>query len=500
MSEADIQSCVDGYDVVLPVAWSVKEAGWKDVRSNYVDSEHHFANDLITTENVIKDIYPEDLQFFSRLMSSTQFYSTNMFVMRKSLFDEYCSWLFTILAEVEKRTDISHYNQQERRVYGYLAERLFGVWVLKIQQERPELRFKYLNRVFVHDTNAKNWVAPRPNTTKPLISTIIASDDNYVPHLAALIKSIQHHFSSENFLDLIILDGGISEFNRNLLKKMTEEHNSSSISFIELEGEFSEHQTHMHFTKATFYRLILNQLIQDREKLLYIDCDTIVLDDIAKLYYTDLNGMAIGAVFDYIMHHFCQEKVSSIYETGAIESKNYLQSYVGMGDNWSRYFQAGVLLIDMNQLLELNLSSKMVEDLLNKTYWFLDQDILNKYFQGRVKFLDPRWNFVNCGDEIHKGLSKEQISELQKAGQNPAIIHYAGYHTKPWNNMGAAYSEYYFQYLRQTFWYEKVVFKHVLLSGAASQIKKWKRKIVKGLWTSLPKSIRRKMKEPKALR
>ena len=360
-----------------------------------------------------------------------------------------------MLGEVEKRVDISSYDVQERRVFGYLSERLFNVWLAKLFTENNGLKVNFLRRVFVLDTKSKHWVAERPETSKDIVSVVIASDNNYAPHLGALIASIIDNFSKERFLDLIILDGGISDSSKDFLRKLMSQ--NSSIQFLELSSEFSNQSTHMHFSKATFYRLILDKLITDREKVLYIDCDTIVLDDVTKLFDTDLGDNAIGAVFDYIMHHFCQMGVRSIDFTGGLKSKDYLQNYVGLRD-WDRYFQAGVILFNLDKMRKMDLSDVMIKALLDKRYWFLDQDILNKYFLGKVTYLDPSWNVVNCGHEIYDGLSQKQIQELQQAEKAPKLIHYAGFETKPWNNRNAKFGEYYFYYFRKTFWYENVMF------------------------------------------
>ena len=52
-----------------------------------------------------------------------------MMICKKKKFDEYCHWLFDILFEVEKRTDITNYTVAEARIYGYLSEILLNVWV-----------------------------------------------------------------------------------------------------------------------------------------------------------------------------------------------------------------------------------------------------------------------------------------------------------------------------------------------------------------------------------
>lgn len=501
LTEQEIEEQVSGYDLVLPLEWNVKQAGWKNIKHNYVNSVYHHERDLDTARNVVKELYPEYLSFFDETMNSSVGYFTNMFILKRELFDAYSEWLFNILEEVERRVDISSYDVQERRVFGYLSERLFNVWLSKLFVDNKSLKVNFLRRIFVLNTNPKNWVAVRPNTDKDIVSVVIASDNNYAAHLGALVSSIVDNFSKDRFLDIIILDGGITEHNKSLLTRLMV--TNSSIQFLELSSEFSNQSTHMHFSKATFYRLILDKLIVDREKVLYIDCDTIVLDDVSKLFDTDLGENAIGAVYDYIMHHFCQMGIPSIDFTGGSKAKDYLQKYVGLKD-WDKYFQAGVILFNLEKMRKMDLSDVMIKSLLDKRYWFLDQDILNKYFLGKVTYLDASWNVVNCGHEIYEGLSEQQIKELQSAEHFPKLIHYAGYETKPWNNRNAKFSEYYFYYLRKTYWYENVMFSFksgtekitessIVSIPERSKIWKFSRRV----WLCFPFALRRKLSKVK---
>ena len=79
-------------------------------------------------------------------MGRTKLHILNMFVMKKQLFDEYCSWLFSILFELEKRIDISGYNQYEARVYGFISERLFNVWFKKQKLKVKEMPVVFLEK------------------------------------------------------------------------------------------------------------------------------------------------------------------------------------------------------------------------------------------------------------------------------------------------------------------------------------------------------------------
>ena len=455
LNEENMRAQIEPYDIILPHPWNVQQDGWKNLRHHYDAAPYHHARDLNITREVIAKDYPAYLPHFDAMQQAHSGYFTNMFIMRRQLFAEYSTWLFAVLAEVEKRADISAYGVQERRVFGYLSERLFNVWLQKKLAEQPKLKINHLHRIFIQDTTAKTWYAAPVSSDKPVVSVVIASDDHYTPHLGALICSIRDHFPADKFLDLIILDGGISQEHQKMLARLLPAH--AQIQFLELAGEFQQLATHMHFSRATFYRLVLDKLIPNREKVLYIDCDTIVLDDISKLFDTPLGDHALGVVFDYIMHHFCLNDVLSIDTTGSLPAKRYLRDYVGLEEGWQHYFQAGVILFNMEKLRRLDLSEVMISDLLNKRYWFLDQDILNKYFLGDVVYLDPRWNSVNSVQDIYRGLPPQYVAELKTTETDPKIIHYAGFETKPWNNRQAELGGYYFYYLRQTFWYESVM-------------------------------------------
>lgn len=88
-----------------------------------------YKKDLATTRQVIKEKYPKYLREFDKMLSSNTGYITNMMIAPANIFDSYCNWLFDVLFEVEKRTDISNYTAPEARIYGYISERLVDLWV-----------------------------------------------------------------------------------------------------------------------------------------------------------------------------------------------------------------------------------------------------------------------------------------------------------------------------------------------------------------------------------
>lgn len=127
LTEKQILNTLKDYDIIVPK--KTKILLYKNVKDEYC--KFHFEKDYILCRDVISKKYPEYLDSFDKVSERKYFYAYNMFVMSKENFDKYCEWLFDILFEVEKRTDISNYDNYNKRIYGFLGERLFNVWLLK---------------------------------------------------------------------------------------------------------------------------------------------------------------------------------------------------------------------------------------------------------------------------------------------------------------------------------------------------------------------------------
>ena len=98
--------------------------------------------------NVIKEKYPEYVYEFEQLKHTTKMHAFNMFIMKKELLDRYCTWLFDILGEVEKKVDTSQYSDFHKRFFGRISERLLDVWIKtnKIQYaEIPVIDMQNIN-------------------------------------------------------------------------------------------------------------------------------------------------------------------------------------------------------------------------------------------------------------------------------------------------------------------------------------------------------------------
>jgi hypothetical protein len=90
----------------------------------------HISDDFRTLKRVFKRTQsPKMKEAFFEVMSGCTLMNYNMFLMNWNDFDRYCTWLFELLEKVEAEIDITHYNSVQKRIFGYMAERLFNVWL-----------------------------------------------------------------------------------------------------------------------------------------------------------------------------------------------------------------------------------------------------------------------------------------------------------------------------------------------------------------------------------
>ena len=105
--------------------------------------EHaHVSVDLRHLHEVIKELSPEFLDDFNNLFICTNFfYDCNMFIMPIGEFEKYCEWLFKILFEVEKKVSIENYDSYQKRIFGFMSERLFTLWILHNRYKTESLNY-----------------------------------------------------------------------------------------------------------------------------------------------------------------------------------------------------------------------------------------------------------------------------------------------------------------------------------------------------------------------
>lgn len=145
LSTKQAEELIKNNDILLP-----KPRNYY-IETNYSQYIHaHHAIDLDTTREIISEMNPEYIPAYDASMKKTTGHRFNMFIMKKDKLDEYCEWLFNILFELEKRIDISTYNANDSRVFGFVSERLLDVWINTKGYEYREIPYVFMEK--------QNWL------------------------------------------------------------------------------------------------------------------------------------------------------------------------------------------------------------------------------------------------------------------------------------------------------------------------------------------------------
>lgn len=123
VTKEELEPILEKKDGVVSIYYTFK----KSIREVY--QNHHYVSDLDVCLDVIKEKYPDYVEDFNTFMKGKKAVMLNMFILQKKYVDQYCAWVFDVLGEVERRIDISDRDDYQKRVYGFLSERLFNVWL-----------------------------------------------------------------------------------------------------------------------------------------------------------------------------------------------------------------------------------------------------------------------------------------------------------------------------------------------------------------------------------
>ena len=146
ITDAEIEKIFVSCDIILPCAHYCKSG----LRLDYY--ENHIKGDFLVLEKTVKELYPDYTDSFDKVMNGYKLYCYNMFITNHVLFIRYMEWLFNILFNVEKKINISSDCYQER-VFGFMAERLFTLYVYHNKLKILELPIVYLDE----NVTATNW-------------------------------------------------------------------------------------------------------------------------------------------------------------------------------------------------------------------------------------------------------------------------------------------------------------------------------------------------------
>ncbi len=264
------------------------------------------------------------------------------------------------------------------------------------------------------------------------ISIAVTIDENYARHFGVMLMSMMDKTRSE--IDVYVLFDHFSEETFEKLNAIADRFNGLILLYRPIDNaQFENLHLTRHFPSICYYRFQLGSVLPEQvTRVIYLDPDIIVTDDIQKLWGVEQGNKWLSAV------PFSSRRLSIL---GLSKSAGY--------------FNSGVLLMNLTEWRKLNLEkacfSKARE--LGKVLVNPDQDVLNVVCKGNWGRLSLRWNMIN-GFFSRRALDVWSAEEIHEAKANKGIIHFTG-SCKPWHyGSNHPMRKLYWHYLKQTPWKE----------------------------------------------
>ncbi len=280
---------------------------------------------------------------------------------------------------------------------------------------------------------------------KTPVHVACVTNSGYILPLCVMLASLVEHFDPARELVLHFLTSDATATDRESVSR-TLELNRPGLANLEVHWyaynpDLVAHLPELHATRETYARLFIPALLPvEIDRVIYLDCDLVILADLARLY-----DETTGPALVHAAHDIGTPFVSSAHGVFDFRARGL--------DPETRYFNAGVLVLNLEQWRDRRVSEEVLDYLSAhpREVFSHDQGALNAFLHHDWAPLDPRWNqgFDVLFPEMWRAAGHTQ-AEWRRALEHPYIVHFSG-GKKPWQKgrRGPRYS-YFFRYLRKT--------------------------------------------------
>lgn len=260
------------------------------------------------------------------------------------------------------------------------------------------------------------------------ITTVFITDDNYVVQTAVAATSLKESHRGKK-VKTYIVGHNLSDINKQKISELQSE--EFEVIFIDpenrnrIKGIKGPDEKYVAASKAALYKFDLPNLINE-EKVLYLDGDVVVKGDLSELFTTNIDNVYAAVVSDL---------PQVLYQTPVFDE-----------GNGKKYFNTGMMLLNLTKMRADNITELLFEDrLTHSNDLLMDQNSFNRVFGAKIKLVSPvynctianltrsknRYNFDNLN-----ALFNENFVDLYELEQRSVIIHYSS-KDKPWTYFDA---------------------------------------------------------------
>lgn len=272
---------------------------------------------------------------------------------------------------------------------------------------------------------------------------VTTSSDLFALPATVMLRSLVDHLTGGETADIYVLDCGISQTSRRKIRR------SLSAAWVRLHfidmtpADFVGFRDEKRFSLNTYARLFVGRVLPDTlERIVFLDGDMLLLENIYPLATMDLKGHLLAAVQDPV--------------AGSVGRSAQMMHWQGWDvPEGIQYFNSGLMVMDLCRLRAagtLEAAIEVARKYPQRMKWH-DQDALNYVLQGDFLSLDPAWNVMphvyyppHCRDVIY------EPKVVERCIREPKILHFSGAQ-RPWKGPGRHWREAeFYRYLYRTAW------------------------------------------------
>lgn len=277
------------------------------------------------------------------------------------------------------------------------------------------------------------------------MNILYSADNNYAKYASISIESLLDNNKDIENINIYFINNNISDENIKKIREGIKKYRAK-LKIIDFNHICKDLRNLDGFSKSAYARLFVADSL-DIDKIIYIDCDTIVENNLLELWNINIEEYFIAGV---------QDNVSK-----------YMKNVTGLNEDF-RYINSGVLLLNLKRMR----SEKKINDIIEFIEKYKgevphhDQGVINGVFKEGIKIIHPKFNLMSQFFELNSNQTKELYnmqsyytdSEIQYAKDNPIIIHYISkFYGRPWSrNCTHPLKDRYLYYLNRSEWNNKL--------------------------------------------
>lgn len=278
---------------------------------------------------------------------------------------------------------------------------------------------------------------------------VFAPDNKYCKYFAVALKSLILNMDSSEQYDVVVLASDFDDKNLYLLNQILTP--NISLRFFDIDAYVKntcsvQLKTMQYWSASMYYRIFIPLIMPEYERVIYLDSDICVHKSLSELLNLSFDGKELLSVID---------TVSPIIDYRQTRKEHFINE-LGL-KNPHDYFNSGMLVFNIPLINKEKYIEKCFDVLKTKILQFPDQDLLNVVFEGKVKLIDCKFNSqysylifeAKTLDLLSDGYRENYLNGFY----NPVIVHFTS-SRKPWHSPLEKNAHIFWQYARQTPFYE----------------------------------------------